>query len=301
MALFLALAGMGKQKQKTSIDIKSIIDNVITAKVTSEMQEQQNARIDQTVFFRNSLAFSASIDQEADLTVNSTTVQSALANFEFTQKMVNKVQSEVRQKAQALALSPSDQEINQSIYNRLSNRTEIANSVKQTCKSKNLIRQTIKAYDSKFVFFKSRQGAIGDIIRDCNNKNETIARVVQGIENDLDLKSSNEVAGFLPSFWTLVAIIAAILLFFLLFFRNITKIAEESPTLAISVIILFFWSVTFIPIGLRLGGKIGKEKPKREEIIFMAVGGFLGFIMPLMLAFFVAYANKDASDVVARY
>lgn len=294
---FLLLMGLGKQKQKTTIDIKSIIDNVITAKVTSEMQEQQNARIDQTVFFRNSTAFSASIDQEADLTVNSTTVQSALANFEFTQKMVNKVQSEVRQKAQALALSPSDQEINQSIYNRLSNRTEISNSVKQTCKSKNLIRQTIKAYDSKFVFFKSRQGAVGDIIRDCNNKNETIAKVVQDIESDLDLKSSNEVAGFLPSFWTLVAIFVAILLFFLLFFRSVTGIAKESPTLAISVIILFFWSVTFIPIGLRLGGKIGKEKPKKNEIIFMAVGGFLGFVMPLFLAFFVAYANRDAGDV----
>lgn len=276
--------------QSTNVNVKNIIDNVISAKVRSIMKEQQRSEVKQHINISGGFGLFTWLSQDAELNVTSESVQSALANFKFTQDMVSKVQSEVKQKAQALTLSINMQKINQVIDNRLSNRTEIENSVQQECLSSNLIKQSIDASKRKDFILRIRQGVVGDIVRKCNNKNETIAEIVQGIENDLGLKSANTIAG-LP-FWVLVAILAIAALVFIVFMRSTTGIAKENPTLAIALIVLVFWTLYLVPVGLRLSGKIGKGKVKKEEIIAMGVGAFWVVSATLTLVFMVGRAQQ---------
>ena len=276
--------------QSTTIDVRNIIDNVISAKVRSEMREQQRAEVSQTIDISGGRGFFTSISQDAGLNITSESIQSAMANFKFTQEMVNKVQSEVTQAAQALTLSINKQDIEQSINNRLSNRTLIENSVKQTCESSNLIKQSIRASRRVDFILKIRQGVVGDVVRRCNNQNTTIAEVVQGIENDLDISSANTVVG-LP-FWLIAVIIVAGVVLLLGLGRGFTGVFEKNPTMGMGLAVLLVWVIYAVPVGMRLSGTIGKGKGTRDEKIAMAVGGVGGLVATLLLVLIVGRANR---------
>jgi hypothetical protein len=271
--------------QSTRIDVQNIIDNVISAKVRSTMKEQQRSEVMQKIDISGGYGLFSWISQDAELNVTSESVQSALANFKFTQEMVNKVQSEVTQKAQALTLSINKQDIEQVIRNRLSNRTEIENSVKQECMSSNLIAQSIDASKRIDFVLRIRQGVVGDIVRKCNNKNETIAAVVQGIENDLDIKSAQTILG-LP-FWLIAVIIVGVVLGLVFFGRGVSGVIRQNPTLGMGIVVLLAFTVYGVPVALRLTGTIGKGKVSKEEVI----GMLAGMIFLLLLVKFVGDAQ----------